>query len=68
VQALQNGVSYTTGTGTHTAALIAGTTVIQPSGSVLGVLKGGSSGLDWFFAAVTDIIKNKKTGEIVSTL
>jgi hypothetical protein len=48
--------------------LIAGLTVTQPSGSAPSTLKGGSSGQDWFFAAVTDIIKNKKTGKIVSTL
>ncbi len=68
VATLQNGVSYTDGTGTHTAALVAGTTVMQPTGSGPSTLIGGSSGLDWFFAAGTDVIKNQKKGEVVSTL
>jgi Ca2+-binding RTX toxin-like protein len=67
VASLQSGVSYTDGSGTHLAALAAHSTVSQPTGSGPSTLKGGS-GLDWFFAAVTDVITNKKTGEIVSTL
>lgn len=65
---LLSGVSYTDDTGTHTAALDADSTVSQPAGSGPSTIKGGSSGLDWFFAAVTDVIKNQKKGEIVSTL
>ena len=65
---LLSGVSYTDGAGTHTAALDADSTVSQPTGSGPSTLIGGSSGLDWFFAAVTDVVKNQKKGEIVSTL
>ncbi len=68
LSALLNGVSYTDGSGTHSAALDAGATVSQPAGSGPSTLKGGSSGLDWFFAAATDVIKNQKKGEIVSIL
>jgi CSLREA domain-containing protein len=67
VAALLNGVSYTDGSGTHVAALDADTTVTQPGGSGGSTLTGGG-GLDWFFAAVTDTINNRKKGEIVSTL
>jgi hypothetical protein len=67
VGALLAGVSYTDSTGTHIAALGADSTVTQPAGSGPSTLTGGS-GLDWFFAATMDIIKNKTKGEIVSTL
>jgi hypothetical protein len=68
VATLLSGVSYTDSTGTHTAALDADSTVSQPAGSGVSTLIGGSGGLDWFFAATTDVIKNQKKGEIVSTL
>jgi hypothetical protein len=67
VAQLLTGVSYKGGTGLELAALVPGLTVTQPAGSPASTLRGGS-GLDWFFAAVTDVIKNQKTGEIVSTL
>jgi hypothetical protein len=68
VATLLSGVSYTDSTGTHTAALDADSTVSQPAGSGASTLIGSSSGLDWFFSALTDVIKNQKKGEIVSTL
>ena len=68
VATLLSGVSYTNGTGTHTAALDADSTVSQPAGSGASTLIGGGGCLNWFFAATTDIIKNQKKGEIVSTL
>jgi PKD domain len=67
VAALLSGVSYTDSSGTHLADLVAGSTVTQPAGSAPSTLVGGA-GLDWFFAAAADVIKNKRTGEIVSTL
>jgi hypothetical protein len=68
VAALLSGVSSTDGIGTHTAGLDAGSTVSQPAGSGPGTLTDGSSGQDWFFAVVTDGIKDNKNDEIVSTL
>jgi hypothetical protein len=68
VAALLSGVSYTDGSDTHTAAPDADATVSQPAGSGSSTLNGGSGGQDWFFAAVTDVIKNQKKGESVSTL
>ena len=64
---LLSGVTYTDGSGTHTAALDADSTVSQPAGSGPSTLEGGS-GLDWFFAAAADVITKKTKGEIVSTL
>jgi Ca2+-binding RTX toxin-like protein len=69
VAELRNGVSYPADAGTLTADLIADTTVSQPADSGRSNLNGGSSGLDWFFAAQTDkVIKKNNMGEIVSTL
>jgi hypothetical protein len=67
VAQLLTGVSYKGGTGLELAAFVPGLTVTQPAGSPASTLRGGA-GPDWFFAAVTDVIKNRKTGEIDSTL
>jgi hypothetical protein len=68
VAALQAGVTYTDGTGTHTAALNP-TTVFDDAAA--DVLTGGS-GLDWFFAhpagTSKDTINNLQSDEVVTSI
>jgi uncharacterized repeat protein (TIGR03803 family) len=65
VAALQTGVVYSDGTGTHTAMLT--TATVRRVGSGTSTLKGGA-GLDWYFAGLADIIKNKTNQETLTTL
>jgi Ca2+-binding RTX toxin-like protein len=67
VAALLAGVSYTDGSGTHTAALTPDGTVHHAPGSAPATLVGGG-GLDFYFAALTDVVKNQNKGEILATL
>jgi sugar lactone lactonase YvrE len=67
VGALLSGVDYIGADGQHHLAALNGDTVSQPAGSSPSTLTGGSS-LDWFFAALGDSVKNRKTGEIIMTL
>jgi hypothetical protein len=67
VAALLSGVDYIGTDGQHHLAALNSNTVYQPAGSSPSTLTGGS-GLDLFFAALGDTVKNRKAGEIIMTL
>ena len=64
---VRSGVDYLGSDGQHHTAALNTSTVSKVAASPPSTLNGGN-GLDWFFASLTDTIKNRQKGEIVTLL